>query len=127
MKCVFTSFDFDNDEELRDALIGQIIITDSPFEIAGYLVNKPLDVDWKEKVRKRICMVNLGIVICGENPDKVDNISTELAITYEESKLYFLLWGRPDKNCKKPTITLKIYKIYEWVGDNLKRLIEEVR
>ena len=50
MKRAFISFDFDHDEELRDALIGQAKLRQSPFNIADWSVNEPLDGNWKVKV-----------------------------------------------------------------------------
>jgi len=39
MKRAFISFDFDHDEELRNALIGQAKNPDSPFNIADWSVH----------------------------------------------------------------------------------------
>ena len=124
MKRVFISFDFDNDEELRDALVGQAKNTDSPFEIADYSVKEPMEGDWKEKVRKRIRMADLTIFICGENTDVAKGVAAEMTITCEEQKPYFLLRGRPDGNCKKPSTALKTDEIYKWTWKDLKALIE---
>ena len=124
MKRVFISFDFDNDEDLRDALVGQAINPDSPFEIANYSVKEPMEGDWKEKVRKRIRMADLTIFICGENTDVAKGVAAEMTITCEEQKPYFLLWGRPDGNCKKPAMALKTDEIYKWTWKDLKTLIE---
>jgi len=53
---VFTSFDFDHDEDLRNLLVGQAKLSDSPFELADWSVKEPMTGDWREKVRRR----NLG-------------------------------------------------------------------
>jgi len=127
MTRVFVSFDFDNDEELKHALVGQARRPDSPFDIADYSVKERMTGDWQEKVRRRIRMVDVSIVICGEHTDKARGVAAELKITREEQKPYFLLWGRPDKNCKKPTTALETDKIYEWTWDNLKSLIGGAR
>ena len=49
MKRAFISFDFDHDEELRDALIGQARNSESPFRIADWSVREPFDTNWKSK------------------------------------------------------------------------------
>ena len=123
MKRVFISFDFDNDEELRDALVGQAKNPDSPFEIADYSVKEPLTGNWKEKVRNRIQMADLTIVICGEHTDAAKGVAAELTITREEQKPYFLLNGRHNKTCKKPVTALKTDGIYQWTWKNLQILI----
>ena len=67
MKRAFISFDFDHDEELRDALKGQARNPDSPFNLADWSVKEAFAGDWKAKVRERIRKTDLTIVICGEH------------------------------------------------------------
>ena len=127
MKRVFISFDFDNDEELRDALVGQARNPDSPFGIADYSINEPIEEKWRKKARSRIRAADLVIVICGENTDTAKGVAAEMTITCEEQKPYFLLRGRPHRNCKKPAMALKTDEIYPWSWENLKLLIEGAR
>lgn len=126
-KRVFISFDFDHDEDLRNLLVGQAKNPDSPFDIADWSVKEPLSGDWKEQVRGRIRRTDLTIVICGEWTHTATGVAEELKITREEGKPYFLLWGRSDKVCKKPTSALPSDKIYKWTWDNLKALIGGAR
>lgn len=123
MKRAFISFDFDHDEELRNALIGQARNTDSPFKIADWSLRERFSRNWKEKVRRRIRQTDLTIVICGEHTHQAKGVAAELTITQEENKPYFLLWGRPNKTCHKPAMACRSDKIYKWSWDNLKRLI----
>ena len=126
-KRVFTSFDFDHDEDLRNLLVGQSRNPDSPFEMADWSVKAPMTGDWKEKVRTRIRKCDLVIVICGEYTDTASGVSAELSITQEEGRPYFLLWGRSGKTCKKPKSAKNTDKIYKWTWDNLKTLIGGAR
>ena len=118
----FISFDFDHDEDLRNLLVGQSKNEDSPFEIADWSVKESLTGDWKEKVRNRVKRVNQVIVMCGQYTDTATGVNIELKITQEEKKPYFLLWGRSDKQCKKPNSAKATDKIYKWTWDNLKDL-----
>ena len=127
MKRVFTSFDFDHDEELRDALVGQAKNPDSPFSIADWSVKESLEGNWKAKVRDRIRKSDLTIVICGEHTHQANGVAAELTITQEEGKPYFLLWGRPNGKCTKPAMARRSDKIYKWTWENLKNLIAGVR
>lgn len=127
MKRAFISFDFDHDEELRNALIGQAKNPDSPFNIADWSVHEPFDSNWRERVRSRIRRTDLTIVICGEHTHTATGVAAEVTITQEENKPYFLLWGRPKKTCTKPRNTFATDKIYEWTWVNLKLLIEGAR
>lgn len=123
MKRAFISFDFDHDEELRDALVGQAKDSDSPFEIVDRSVRERFESNWKEQVRDRIRRTDLTIVICGEHTDRAKGVAAELTITQEEGKPYFLLRGRPNKPCHKPAMARSSDKIHEWKWDNLKKLI----
>ena len=127
VKRAFISFDFDHDEELRDALIGQAKNSDSPFNIADWSVHEPFDSNWRERVRSRIRRTDLTIVICGEHTNTASGVAAEVTITQEEQKPYFLLWGRPKKTCTKPRNALSTEKIYKWTWDNLKQLIAGAR
>jgi len=124
---VFTSFDYDHDEDLRNLLVGQARLEDSPFEHSDWSVKEPMTGDWKEKVRKRIRQVDQVLVICGEYTNNASGVGAELSIAKEEKKSHFLLKGRKDKACTKPTAASATDKMYDWTWDNLKKLIGGAR
>ena len=126
-KRAFISFDFDHDAELRDALVGQAKNPDSPFNIADWSVQEPLEGNWRQKVRNRIRRTDLTIIICGEDTHTAKGVAAELTITQEEGKPYFLLWGRPKKTCTKPKMARASDKIHKWTWKNLKQLITGAR
>ena len=111
---VFTAFDFDHDEDLRNLLVGQSRNTDSPFEIADWSVKQAMTGDWKEKVRTKIKSVNQVIIMCGQHTDEATGVSDELAIAQEEAKPYFLLRGRSSETCTKPKSAKSSDKMYNW-------------
>ena len=119
----FISFDFDHDEDLRNLLVGQAKNDDSPFWIADYSVKEPMTGDWKLKVARRMKGVDVVAVICGQYTHTASGVAAELSIAQDQGKPYFLLWGRSEKTCTKPTSALGDDKIYKWTWDNLKRLI----
>ena len=121
---VFTAFDYDHDEFLRTALVGQSRHEDTPFEICDWSVKEPFTGDWEKKVRERIKKCGQMIVICGEHTHTATGVATELKIAQEEKLPYFLLWGYADKTCYKPTSAKATDKIYKWTWDNLKALIK---
>lgn len=126
-KRVFTGFDFDHDEDLRNLLVGQSKKNDSPFELADWSVKEPMTGDWKAKVRTRIRSVDQVIIICGQYTDTASGVSAELSITQEENKPYFLLYGRANMTCEKPKSAKSTDKMYNWTWENLKKLIGGVR
>jgi hypothetical protein len=120
---VFTAFDYDHDENLRNLLMGQSKHPDTPFEMHDWSVKEPFPSDWKSKVRTRIRSVEQVIVLCGQYTHLATGVSVELVIAREERKPYFLLWGYADKTCTRPTSAAADDKIYKWTWDNLKALI----
>lgn len=126
-KRVFISFDFEHDEDLRNLLVGQSKNPDSPFELADWSVKETMSGDWKSKVKTRIKSCDLVIVLCGEYTDHATGVGAEVSITQEEGIPFFLLWGRSEKECVKPTTAKTSDKIYKWTWDNLKALIGGAR
>jgi hypothetical protein len=124
---VFISFDYDHDVDLKNLLVGQSKHDDTPFEITDMSVKEELSGDWKEKVRVRIKKVDQVVVICGEHTDTANGVAAEVKITQEESRPYFLLWGRSDKTCVKPKNAKDNDKIYKWTWENLKNLLDGQR
>ncbi len=124
---VFTSFDFDHDEDLRTLLMGQAKHPDTPFEMADWSVQEELSGDWKKKVRARIRRVDVVIVLCGEHTHTAQGVSDELTIAREEGKPYFLLAGRKDKRCTPPRAARSSDKVYNWTWDNLRGLLTGAR
>ena len=126
-KSAFISFDFDHDEELRDALVAQAKNPESPFSITDWSVNEPITEKWRQNVRDRISRTDLTIVICGEHTHDAAGVAAEVAIVREEGKPYFLLKGRKNKTCTKPKNALNDDKIHKWKWKNLKCLIDGAR
>ena len=126
-KRVFTSFDFDHDEELRNALVAQSRNPGSPFAMADWSVKGPIAESWKKKVRSRIQNADLVIVICGEHTHDARGVTAELTMAREEGKPYFLLRGRSSRTCTRPKSATTTDKMYKWTWDNLKSLIGGAR
>ncbi|HHW69359.1 MAG TPA: hypothetical protein GX747_03385 [Tenericutes bacterium] len=126
-KRAFISFDYDHDEELKIALIGQSKNPDSPFEIVDMSIKEAIDSNWKIHARKRIKSCDVVIVICGHHTDTAKGVSAEISIAKEEKIPYFLLSGRVKGNVVKPKGSLSSDKIYKWTWENLQLLLKGYR
>jgi hypothetical protein len=126
-KRAFISFDYDHDEDLRTMLAGQSQHADTPFTFADRSIKEPLTGDWREKVRGRLANIDVVVVICGQMTHTARGVADELTIARELGKPYFLLAGRSDKQCTKPTSALASDKVYNWTWDNLKALFGGAR
>ena len=119
----FISFDYDNDEFLKTALVGQSKHSGTPFEIIDRSVKEHLTGDWKAKVRGRIQRADLVVVMCGQYTHTAHGVGIELQIAQELGKPYFLLRGYSDVACTKPITAKASDKMYSWTWDNLKILL----
>ena len=123
-KRAFISFDFDHDNDLRNALVGQAKYPNSPFEIVDASVRRHLRGDWERQVRRRIGRADLVIVMCGEHTHQAEGVAIEVEIAQKEGVEYFLLSGHSDRVCTRPTSARSDDEMHEWTWDNLRKLIE---
>lgn len=122
-KKVYICFDYDNDFELKECLVGQSKNPDSPFSISDVSIKQEIQEKWKYYARQKIRNADIVIVLCGRYTNTAKGVAAELSITQEEKKPYFLLCGRKDENVTKPINARSSDKIYRWTWDNLKLLI----
>ena len=76
-KRVFISFDYDNDNDIKEALVAQSKLYNSPFEITDLSIKEAIDSNWKIYARKRIRSCDCMIVLCGHYTDKAKGVSAE--------------------------------------------------
>ena len=126
-KRVFISFDYDNDHDIKECLVGQAKNKDSPFEITDMSIKETIQSNWRENARRRIKGCDVVIVLCGHSTDTATGVTAELTIAQEEKIPYLLLRGRNDELCKKPKHCLSYDKLYNWTWNNLKLLLEGKR
>ena len=122
---VFTSFDFEHDEDLRTLLVGQSRNSNTPFAIVDWSLKEALTGDWKQKVRTRIRSVDKVIALCGEYTDRASGVSVEMRIAREERKPVLFIRGRPDKPCKLPSAALPTDKINPWTWDGIAEFLRK--
>ena len=120
---VFISFDYDNDVDIKNLLVGQSRNEDSPFSIVDMSIKEPINYNWKENARRRIKSCDVVAVLCGEKTNTATGVSAEMRIAQEEQVPYFLLNGRPNGNVVRPAAAKYSDKLYRWSWDNLKALI----
>ena len=116
---IFMSFDRENDEDLHDLLLEQSRRQSSGFEISARSEATTMTDRWDEKVRRQISEVDEVIVICGEHTASSVRVNAELRIAQEEQKPYFLLWGRRERMCTKPTGSKRVDSMYSWTWEIL--------
>lgn len=124
-KKVFISFDFDNDQFLRTALVSHSKLEDSPYEIEDWSVKEPWNQnDWKDKCLTKIKRCDLVIVMVGEKTYACSGVKAEIGMAKEAKVPVVGIQGYKDKTCPRPD-GLEGY--YNWTWDNVKNLVEGQR
>jgi len=120
-KRVFVSFDFDNDKVLKDFIIGQARLADSPFEVVDTSLKEAAPMKtWEDKARVAIKRSDIVLVMVGSNTHKAPGVLKEVAMAREESVPIVQIIGYRDGNY---TAVPNAGRLYAWDRENLKKLL----
>lgn len=120
---VFVSFDYDYDVDLKNALIGQSLLPDSPFQIVD-LSLKDASPDWVQRARARIRSVDQVVVLCGTHMTSAKGVDVEVGLARTERKPFFCLNGRDGAVLPAAAVG---EKLYDWTWPNLRLLLAGAR
>ena len=121
-KRVFVSFDFDNDKTLKEFLIGQSKLQDSPFEITDHSLKEAApEKDWENKARAAIKRSEVFIVMLGPKTRYAPGVKKEVSMANDEGISKFQIIGYKDgtSNWAVPDAG----RTYAWDWENLKKLL----
>lgn len=120
-KRVFVSFDFDNDKKLRDFIIGQSRIADSPFEVIDQSLKEAApERDWEKKARTAIARSEIVLVMVGPATHRAPGVLKEVAMARELGRPIVQIIGYKDGNY---TAVPNAGRLYRWNWENLKNLL----
>ena len=115
---VFVSFDYETDYELKETLMGQSQLDDSPFSVTDVsLKEREPEKTWRRKARRAIGRCDVFVVILGRNTHTANGVIDEIQIAKELGKRRFQL--RPQG--KKWGTMKNGGKLVVWTWNNLKR------
>ena len=80
-KKAYICFDYDNDFELKECLVGQAKNPDSPFSISDVSIKQEIQTNWKFYARQKIRNADIIIVLCGKHTNTAKGVAAELSIT----------------------------------------------
>ena len=120
-KRVFVSFDFDNDKVLKDFIIGQSRLADSPFEVIDTSLKEaaPMKI-WEDKARAAIKRSDIVVVMVGPKTHKAPGVLKEVRMAREEGIPIVQVIGYKDGNY---TAVPNAGRLYTWNWDNMKKLL----
>jgi len=120
-KRVFVSFDFDNDKTLKDFIIGQAKLPDSPFEVVDTSLKEAAPMKtWEDKARAAIKRSDIVVVMVGPSTYKAPGVFKEVQMARDEGISIVQVIGYKDGNY---TAVPNAGKLYAWNWDNLKKLL----
>ncbi len=121
-KKVFVSFDFDNDKTLKDFIIGQAKLNDSPFEVTDFSLKEAApEKQWLDKARVAIARAEVFIVMLGPKTRKASGVLKEVKLANELKKMKFQIIGY--RNGSKEWAVPDAGRVYRWNWENLKKLL----
>jgi len=121
-KKVFVSFDFDNDKTLKDFIIGQAKLEDSPFEVIDFSLKEAApEKQWLDKAWFAINRAEVFIVMLGSKTKKAPGVLKEVKLANELKKTKFQIIGYKDGS--EDWAVPDAGRVYRWDWANLKKLL----
>ncbi len=121
-KKVFVSFDFDNDKALKDFIIGQAKLDDSPFEVTDHSLKEAApERSWLEKARAAIARSDVFIVMLGPKTKTASGVLKEVKAANELQKEKFQIIGY--QSGSENWAVANGGRVYRWNWENLKKLL----
>lgn len=118
---VFVSFDFDNDRALKDFILGQARLADSPFEVIDHSLKEAApERDWESKARAAIGRSDIVLVMVGPQTHRAQGVLKEVAMAREAGVKIVQIIGYKEGNY---TPVPNAGRLYTWNWDNLKKLL----
>lgn len=119
-KRVFISFDFDNDRALKEFMIGQTRLPDSPFEVIDTSLKEAAPLgSWEEKAEAAIGRSDLVVVMVGPTTFRAPGVLKEIAMANRAGKKIVQIIGYRDS---APQAVPNAGQLMSWNWENLKRL-----
>lgn len=120
-KRVFVSYDYDNDKVLKDFIIGQSKLDDSPFEIIDCSLKEAApEKEWEEKAKKAISRADVVLIMVGSKTHKAPGVLKEVKFARDLDVFIFQVIGYKDGDY---TAVPDGGRLYKWNWDNLKQLL----
>lgn len=119
-KVVFIAFAIE-DQFARDALKGQSLYTNSPFEYVDMSVKQAYDDEWKKKVRTRILRSDGVIAFISKNSLSSSGQKWEIQCAKAEGKKVRGFWAYSDDRTDVPGVTTQA-----WTWDNIAAYIDSL-
>lgn len=120
-KKVFVSFDFDNDKILKDFIIGQSKLADSPFDVVDTSLKEAApEKDWLDRAETKIKGSDMVLVMVSSTTARAPGVIKEIALAKKHQIRIAQVIGYRDTS---PAPVPGAGPLYAWNWDNLKKLL----
>ena len=119
-KIVFIAFAIE-DENIRNLIKGQSLLTDSPFEYIDMSVKKAYDEEWKKRVRTRILRSDGVLAIVSKNSTTSAGQKWEIKCAKEEKRPLRGIWAHKDDRTNLVGVNTIV-----WTWDNIAAFINSL-
>ena len=120
-KKTFISFDYEDDKILKEFIIGQSKLLDSPFEVIDVSLKEAApEKEWEARARIRINKCDLVIVMVGPNTHRAPGVIKEVRMANELRKKIVQVIGYKDGNYTRVEGAGILYK---WNWESLKKVL----
>lgn len=119
---LFVSFDFDNDRTLRDFIIGQARLADSPFEVTDVSLKEAApERDWEAKARRAISGADKFVIMLGPQTARANGVLKELKMATDLEKPRYQIIGYKDGS--SDWAVPGGGQVHQWNWNNLKSIL----
>jgi len=118
---IYVSFDYDNDAILKQFVIGQSKLPESPFDVVDHSIKQAVSGNWEAEAETRIKKSDVVLVVVGQQTHSAQGVKKEIAIARKHNKKVAQVIGYKDSN---PTPVPDAGRLYRWSWDNLKTILE---
>ena len=120
-KRAFISFDFDRDKTLKDFMVGQAKLPDSPFTMADWSMKEAAqERNWKAEAEGRIKRCDVVIVMVGDQTHRAPGVLAEVEMARRNGIKIVQVIGDGDSS---PKPVPRAGTLYRWNWKNLKNIL----
>ena len=120
-KRAFFSFDFDEDQNLKHHMVGQMKLPDSPFEAADWSMKEAAPQrNWEEEAEARILRSDVVVVLVGPKTHRAPGVLKEVAMARRLGEPIVQIIGYRDAS---PTPVPNAGRLLRWTWPNMTNVL----
>ena len=124
---VFLSYDMEHDRDLRDLFVETALAPAASYEMSSESARRSASDLADTVLHREIRAADVVIVLCGQYTDASGRVAAEVRVAQEEARPYFLLWGRREPMCTRPSTAKATDTMFSWTPEIVRDQIRLIR